>query len=55
MASSNSQTPKFRPWLLTLAVIFAAATVTYSVAWMYYVRSEAKVEIGIDTEPWRRA
>jgi phosphoserine phosphatase RsbU/P len=51
MASSNSQTAKFRPWLLTLAVIFAAATVTYSVAWMYYVRAQIQVEIGIDTEP----
>ena len=51
MASSTFRATKFRPLLLILAVIFAAATVTYSVAWMYYVRSEIQVEIGIDTEP----
>jgi sigma-B regulation protein RsbU (phosphoserine phosphatase) len=51
MALSNSQTAKFRPWLLTLVVIFAAATVTYSVAWMYYIRAKFQVEIGIETEP----
>jgi phosphoserine phosphatase RsbU/P len=40
---------KARPLLLTLAVVFATATVVYSAAWMYYVReSSLPVEIGID-------
>lgn len=39
-----------RPLLLLLAVLFGAATVTYSCVWMYYVRWEPKAEIGIDTK-----
>ena len=40
---------KYRPVLLALAVLFAAATVLYSAAWMYYIRQASpQVEIGID-------
>ncbi|MFY9979765.1 MAG: PDZ domain-containing protein, partial [Candidatus Sulfotelmatobacter sp.] len=49
MVEDPSRTAKLRPLLLTLAVVFATATVVYSVAWMYYVRrSSLPVEIGID-------
>jgi phosphoserine phosphatase RsbU/P len=49
MAEKPSGITKARPLLLTMAVIFAAATIVYSVAWMYYVReSSLPVEIGID-------
>jgi phosphoserine phosphatase RsbU/P len=37
-----------RPVLILLALLFAAATVTYSFVWMYYVRWEQKAEIGLD-------
>ena len=47
---SSSKTD-FRPLLMVLAIIFAAATVAYSAGWMYYVREAIKVEIGIDTNP----
>ncbi|MGA2688476.1 MAG: PDZ domain-containing protein [Candidatus Korobacteraceae bacterium] len=41
-----------RPLLLALALLFATATVVYSVAWMYYVRlSNLPVEVGMDTQP----
>lgn len=40
---------KARALLLTLAVVFAAATTVYSIGWMYYLRnSSLPVEIGID-------
>ena len=49
MVENPSRTAMIRPLLLTLAVIFATATLVYSVAWMYYVRkSSLPVEIGID-------
>jgi sigma-B regulation protein RsbU (phosphoserine phosphatase) len=49
MAEKPSQSAKVRALLLTLAVLFASATVVYSVAWMYYIRnSSLPVEIGID-------
>jgi sigma-B regulation protein RsbU (phosphoserine phosphatase) len=49
MVENPSRTVRIRPLLLTLAVVFATATVVYSVAWMYYVRkSSLPVEIGID-------
>jgi len=35
--------------LLTVALIFAAATVVYSCVWMYYVRLNPHVELGMDT------
>lgn len=41
----------FRPVLLALAIVFAAATVVYSVTWMYYQRIVLPVEVGIDTQP----
>ncbi len=34
---------------MVLALLFAAAMVTYSFVWMYYVRWEADAEIGMDT------
>jgi phosphoserine phosphatase RsbU/P len=49
MTETRSRTGRARPLLLMLAIIFATATVVYSVAWMYYVRrSTLPVEIGID-------
>ena len=38
-----------RALLLTVALIFAAATVVYSCVWMYYVRLHPHVELGMDT------
>jgi sigma-B regulation protein RsbU (phosphoserine phosphatase) len=38
-----------RTLLLTAALIFAAATVVYSCVWMYYVRLQPHVELGMDT------
>lgn len=49
---SSSRFPR-RILLNLLALLFAAAAVTYSVAWMYYVRLEAIVELGIDTRDIR--
>jgi phosphoserine phosphatase RsbU/P len=52
MAEKPSRTTKIYPLLLTLAVVFATATIVYSTAWMYYVRkSNLPVEIGIDNSP----
>jgi phosphoserine phosphatase RsbU/P len=52
MAESTSRAAKYRPLLLTMAVVFAVATIVYSVAWMYYIRrSTLPVEVGIDTQP----
>ncbi len=34
---------------MALAIIVAAATVGYSIAWMYYVRALITVEVGMDT------
>ena len=48
-ATSATRSHKYRPVLLALAVLFAAATILYSAAWMYYVRLKPTVEIGIDT------
>jgi phosphoserine phosphatase RsbU/P len=48
MPENSSRSQNFRLRFL-LAVVFATATVVYSVAWMYYVRkSNLPVEIGID-------
>jgi len=49
--ADNAQFGKRRPLLLLLAILFAAATVTYSVTWMYYQRIVLPVEVGMDTEP----
>lgn len=49
MAEKLLGSTKVRPPLLTLAVVFATATIVYNIAWMYYVRkSSVLVEIGID-------
>ena len=42
---------RYHALLLTLAILFATATVVYSVVWMYYTRETITVEIGIDTNP----
>ena len=39
-----------RPVLLTLAVLFAAATILYSAIWMYAVRWESEVLLGINSQ-----
>lgn len=45
-----SRAGKYKPLMLALAILFAAATAVYSVAWMYYIRAEITVEIGMDTD-----
>ena len=47
-STSRQRPPKSRAILIILAVIFAAATVVYSFAWMYYIRWQPKVELGIE-------
>lgn len=51
MASNTGERSRYRPLLWVLAVVFAAATVVYSVAWMYYIHQVIQVEIGVDTAP----
>ena len=51
MPADQTRAGKYRPLLLALAIVFAAATVVYSVAWMYYIRTTIQVEIGMDTTP----
>jgi sigma-B regulation protein RsbU (phosphoserine phosphatase) len=52
MVTNANQERNLRPLLLALALLFAAATVVYSVAWMYYIReSSLPVEVGMDTQP----
>ncbi len=51
MATAPTENRKYRLLLLALATVFAALTVFYSVAWMYYVRRPSPmppVEIGFD-------
>ncbi len=50
LATPATQSHKYRRVLLTLAVLFASATILYSAAWIYYVRRPVQVEIGIDTK-----
>jgi sigma-B regulation protein RsbU (phosphoserine phosphatase) len=51
MVPATSPNAKYRPLLLAVAILFAAATLIYSVAWMYYVRqSSLPVEIGINNQ-----
>jgi phosphoserine phosphatase RsbU/P len=50
LATPATRSHKYRPVLLALAVLFAAATILYSAAWMYYIR-QGTVELGIDTLP----
>jgi len=45
------QSRKQRPWLLALGTVFAALTIFYSAAWMYYIRRPSplpQVEVGFD-------
>ncbi len=51
IVAGKTRDPRYRPLLLALAIVFAIATIAYSVAWMYYVRWTVTVEIGVDTEP----
>ncbi len=51
MNSAKPPVPNYRPLLFALAVVFAAATILYSAAWMYYVRQGLPVELGINTTP----
>ncbi len=51
MVMTASRERNLRPLLLALALLFAAATVVYSVSWMYYQRVVLPVEVGIDTDP----
>lgn len=44
----SSFTLRSRPVLAGLAILFALATITYSFAWMYYVRLQSTVELGVD-------
>ena len=51
MAATATQRRAYRPLLLVLATVFAALTILYSAAWMYYVRRPSpspQVEIGFD-------
>ena len=41
---------RFHSILIVAAVIFAAATIFYSFAWMYYIRLRPRVEFGIDVK-----
>src|SRR5205807_8233373 len=50
LSTSHKHPAKLRALLLVLAVVFAAATVVYSFAWMYYIRWQTRVELGIETE-----
>src|SRR5271169_708469 len=40
----------YRPLLYIAALLFAALTILYSTAWIYFVRRPVQVEIGIDTK-----
>ncbi len=51
LATPATRSHKYRPVLLAVAIVFAAATLLYSATWIYYVRRPVQVEIGIDTEP----
>lgn len=46
----QSKRPIWKPLLIVLGLLFAAATVTYSFVWMYYVRWDFDAEIGLDTK-----
>ena len=47
--SSPTRERNYRPLLYAVAVLFAAATILYSAAWMYYQRRDSpQVEIGFD-------
>jgi sigma-B regulation protein RsbU (phosphoserine phosphatase) len=52
MATPRTESRQYRPLFLALASLFAALTIFYSAAWMYYIRQPAPalppVEIGFD-------
>ncbi|MGZ6359938.1 MAG: PDZ domain-containing protein, partial [Bdellovibrionota bacterium] len=49
LAPSAPRSHNYRPALLALAVLLAAATIFYGAAWIYYMRhAPPQVEIGID-------
>ena len=52
LAPAASRAPEHRPLLLVAATMFAALTILYSAAWMYYVRQPMppapQVEVGFD-------
>ena len=51
MATTSTHSRLPRPFLLTLGVAFAALTIFYSAAWMYYIRRPLpipRVEVGFD-------
>jgi sigma-B regulation protein RsbU (phosphoserine phosphatase) len=51
MATAPTHPRVYRPFLLTLGAAFAALTIFYSAAWMYYIRRPSplpQVEIGFD-------
>src|SRR5208283_2053507 len=52
LAPAASRAHKHRPLLLAVAILFAAATILYSAAWMYYIRQPPppapQVEVGFD-------
>lgn len=39
-----------RAFLMLLAIVFATATIVYSFAWMYYIRFQSQVELGLRIE-----
>jgi sigma-B regulation protein RsbU (phosphoserine phosphatase) len=51
MPAETSRAGRFRPLLLVVAILFAAATIVYSIGWMYYIRDSLQVEVGMDTNP----
>ena len=50
MPTETTRTSPYRALLLAIAILFATATVNYSVLWMYYIRVFINVEVGIDTD-----
>ena len=52
MATARTQSRRYRPLLLALGIVFAALTIFYSAAWMYFVRQPPPplppVEVGFD-------
>jgi sigma-B regulation protein RsbU (phosphoserine phosphatase) len=41
---------RYRQLLTIMALLFAGATIVYATAWMYYVRWQTTVELGLDTD-----
>src|SRR5271165_5457577 len=50
MPENITRVEKYRPLLLALAILFATATLVYSAGWMYYIRVQVQVEVGVDTD-----